>query len=158
MRLLRQFEALLLSAEALTGCGNSTGYPGHRHDRSIFYKTTYDVSAWKEIPVPSKLAASGIRHTILQEPGIYHKKRFSLGDEHPSRNFTAYEERNPVGSYRRDFDIPADWKGREIFITFDGVGCRILSLDQRPKVGFTVKTAVMPLNLILRNILNRVRT
>jgi beta-galactosidase len=39
----------------------------------------------------------------------------------PPRNFTAYEERNPVGSYRRDFEVPADWNGRQIFIAFDGV-------------------------------------
>ena len=28
---------------------------------------------------------------------------------------------NPVGSYRRDFEIPPAWDGREIFINFDGV-------------------------------------
>jgi beta-galactosidase len=39
----------------------------------------------------------------------------------PPKHFTAYENRNPVGSYRRDFEIPADWQGREVFLNFDGV-------------------------------------
>jgi len=28
---------------------------------------------------------------------------------------------NPVGSYRRDFTLPDSWKGRDIFIRFNGV-------------------------------------
>ncbi|WP_368133554.1 glycoside hydrolase family 2 TIM barrel-domain containing protein, partial [Bacteroides caccae] len=28
---------------------------------------------------------------------------------------------NEVGSFRRDFEIPQDWDGREVFISFDGV-------------------------------------
>ena len=27
----------------------------------------------------------------------------------------------PVGSYRRTFELPADWKGREVFLHFDGI-------------------------------------
>ena len=39
----------------------------------------------------------------------------------PPTNWTTYKYRNEVGSYRRDFDIPQDWDGREVFISFDGV-------------------------------------
>jgi len=39
----------------------------------------------------------------------------------PPTNWTTYKYRNEVGSYRRDFDIPQDWDGREVFINFDGV-------------------------------------
>ncbi|UVV57954.1 hypothetical protein NXY28_16530 [Bacteroides thetaiotaomicron] len=28
---------------------------------------------------------------------------------------------NPVGSYRREFILPDSWKGRDIFIRFNGV-------------------------------------
>ena len=47
----------------------------------------------------------------------------------PPTNWTTYKYRNEVGSYRRDFDIPQDWDGREVFISFDGtsrLNCGIL--------------------------------
>ena len=39
----------------------------------------------------------------------------------PPANWTTYKDRNEVGSFRRDFEIPQDWDGRETFISFDGV-------------------------------------
>ena len=39
----------------------------------------------------------------------------------PPANWTTYKDRNEVGSFRRDFEIPQDWDGREVFISFDGV-------------------------------------
>lgn len=38
----------------------------------------------------------------------------------PPTNWTTYEYRNEVGSFRKDFTIPKDWNGREVFINFDG--------------------------------------
>ena len=37
------------------------------------------------------------------------------------RGYTMEKEPNPVGSYRRDFDLPADWDDKRVFIHFDGV-------------------------------------
>lgn len=39
----------------------------------------------------------------------------------PPENWTTYEFRNEVGSYRRTFEVPKDWAGREVYINFDGV-------------------------------------
>ncbi|MBR3067050.1 MAG: discoidin domain-containing protein, partial [Prevotella sp.] len=39
----------------------------------------------------------------------------------PPTNWTTYEYRNEVGSYRRTFDVPKAWKGQELFMEFDGV-------------------------------------
>ena len=39
----------------------------------------------------------------------------------PPKNYTTYEYRNEVGSYRRTFTLPATWNGRETYISFDGV-------------------------------------
>ena len=30
-------------------------------------------------------------------------------------------EKNPVGSYQRDFDVPTSWQGKDIFLQFGGV-------------------------------------
>ena len=39
----------------------------------------------------------------------------------PPRHFTTFAERNPVGSYRRDFTLPEGWREDELFLKFDGV-------------------------------------
>jgi len=105
-----------------------------------FYKTTYDVSAWKEIPVPSNWQLLGYGTPYYRNLGYTFKKDFPKVMSTPPKNFTAYEERNPVGSYRRDFDVPADWNGRQIFIAFDGVDAGFFLWINGQKVGYSVNS------------------
>ena len=102
-----------------------------------FYKTAYDVSSWKEIPVPSNWQLHGYGTPYYRNLGYTIKRDFPSVMSTPPKNYTAYEERNPVGSYRRDFDIPADWKGREIFITFDGVDAGFFLWINGQKIGYS---------------------
>lgn len=39
----------------------------------------------------------------------------------PPTDWTTYAHRNEVGSYRRTFTIPNNWRNRLIYIQFDGV-------------------------------------
>ncbi len=39
----------------------------------------------------------------------------------PPSDYTQYELRNPVGSYRRTFELPAGWNGQRVFLEFAGV-------------------------------------
>ncbi len=41
--------------------------------------------------------------------------------EPTDQRWTTYKHRNEVGSYRRNFTVPADWKGRQVILNFDGV-------------------------------------
>lgn len=86
-----------------------------------FYKTDYDVSAWKEIKVPSNWQVQGYGTPNYSNFTYIFKKDFPHVMGTPSEKYTNFTERNPVGSYRRDFTLPENWKGRRIFITFDGV-------------------------------------
>mgnify|MGYP001165818493 FL=1 len=100
-----------------------------------FYQTTFDVSGWDNIPVPSSWNIYGIQKDgslkygvpiYVNQPVIFMHK-VKVDDwrggvmRTPPTNWTTYKYRNEVGSYRRDFDIPQDWDGREVFINFDGV-------------------------------------
>ncbi|MBF4473582.1 glycoside hydrolase family 2 protein, partial [Flavobacterium sp. HJJ] len=58
----------------------------------------------------------------------------------PSEKYTNFNERNPVGSYRRDFTIPENWKGRRTFITFDGVDAGFFIWVNGQKVGYSVNS------------------
>jgi beta-galactosidase len=86
-----------------------------------FYKPGFDVSSWKEIPVPSNWQVLGYGTPYYKNNGYVIKRDWPRVMSEPPKNWTAYEERNPVGSYRREFDVPANWNGRRVFITFDGV-------------------------------------
>ncbi len=100
-----------------------------------FYKTDYDTSKWDAIPVPSNWNVYGIQKNgslkyglpiYVNQPVIFYHER-KVDDwrkgvmRTPPTDWTTYDYRNEVGSYVREFEIPANWNGREIFIDFDGV-------------------------------------
>ena len=84
-----------------------------------FYKTSYDVSGWDEIPVPSNWEMHGYGTPVYTNIQYPFRNRPPFIASEPW--YTAAKEPNAVGSYRRDFVLPADWKGKEVFIHFDGI-------------------------------------
>jgi len=105
-----------------------------------FYKIDFDTSGWKEIPVPSNWEVQGYGTPFYRNSGYTIKKDFPHVMSEPEVKYTAYKERNPVGSYRRDFEVPSDWNGRRIFITFDGVDCAFFIWVNGQKIGFSVNS------------------
>ncbi|MHC5183144.1 MAG: sugar-binding domain-containing protein, partial [Planctomycetota bacterium] len=55
----------------------------------------------------------------------------------PDKEFTNYEARNPVGSYRTTFRTPDGWDGREVFMVFDGVDSAFYLWVNGEKVGYS---------------------
>lgn len=100
-----------------------------------FFQLAYDCSAWDDISVPSCWNLVGLQKDGSQKYGtpiyvnqpviFYHqvkKDDWRQGVMRtPPTNWTTYEYRNEVGSYRRTFDVPKAWKGQELFVEFDGV-------------------------------------
>jgi beta-galactosidase len=105
-----------------------------------FYKPNFDVSAWKEIPVPSNWEVQGYGTPFYRNFGYTIKKDFPHVMSEPDKKYTSFVERNPVGSYRREFTVPAEWTGRRNFITFDGVDCAFFLWVNGEKVGFSVNS------------------
>lgn len=105
-----------------------------------FYKPDYDVSGWKEIPVPSNWQIQGYGTPFYRNNGYTFQKDWPHVLAEPPFNFTSKVERDPVGSYRREFDVPADWQGRQTFITFDGVDSAFFLWINGQKVGFSVNS------------------
>ncbi len=139
-------EALAANRHASTFCRSLNGmwkfnWVSWPQARPVdFYKTSYDVSSWKEIPVPSNWQLLGYGTPYYRNLGYTFKRDFPKVMSTPPKNFTAYEERNPVGSYRRDFDVPADWNGRQIFIAFDGVDAGFFLWINGQKAGYSVNS------------------
>jgi len=116
-----------------------------------FYKLTFDVSGWDNVPVPLSWNIYGIQKDgslkygvpiYVNQPVIFQHK-IEVDDwrggvmRTPPKEWTTYEYRNEVGSFRRDFDIPADWNGREVFLNFDGVDCFFYLWVNGRYVGFS---------------------
>lgn len=81
-------------------------------DRPIeFYNENFDVSGWDEINVPADWQFEGYGVPYYVNIGYAFKKDLP----HAPHDY------NPVGSYRREFEIPADWKDKQIFLHFGGV-------------------------------------
>jgi beta-galactosidase len=105
-----------------------------------FYKPSFDVSAWKEIPVPSNMEVQGYGTPIYTNFTYPFKKDWPRVTSEPPKEYTAYLERDPVGSYRREFDVPSAWNGRRTFITFDGVDAGFFVWVNGKKVGYSVNS------------------
>lgn len=84
-----------------------------------FYKPAYDVSGWKEIPVPSSWEMQGYGTPIYTNVTYPHANQPPF--IRPVTGWTIEKEPNPVGSYRRTFTLPSGWDNKEIILHFDGV-------------------------------------
>lgn len=100
-----------------------------------FYKPSYDVSAWKEIPVPSCWEMYGYGTPIYTN--INYPFRNNAPFIQPQHGYTTEKEPNAVGSYRRDFVLPEEWKDMPVFIHFDGVYSAMYLWVNGKKVGYS---------------------
>lgn len=104
-----------------------------------FFSDNFNVSRWKEIEVPSNWEMHGYGspiYTNITYPFAVNPPR--VMDEPPA-DFTNRDEanRNPVGQYRRDFEIPSDWDGGRVFVRFDGVISAFYVWINGKKVGYS---------------------
>ena len=106
-------------------------------DRPVgFYRPDYDVSGWDVVKVPCSWQAMGINSQGKPyDRPYYTNAHWPFVAKFPANSncwprvrghklpegYTLGADENPVGSYRRDFEIPADWKGDEIFLEFGAV-------------------------------------
>ncbi|PWG81333.1 glycoside hydrolase family 2 TIM barrel-domain containing protein [Pararcticibacter amylolyticus] len=125
---------------SLNGLWKFNWVPRPEQRPSDFYKPDFDVSAWKEIPVPSNWEVQGYGTPFYRNLGYTIKRDFPHVMSEPEERYTSFKERNPVGSYRREFDLPSEWTGRRIFVTFDGVDCAFFLWVNGQKVGFSVNS------------------
>ena len=105
-----------------------------------FYKPDYDVSGWKTIPVPSCWQMQGYGVPIYTNFTYPFKSDQPRVMGEPPRDYTSYDERDAVGSYRRDFEVPAEWDGRRVFVTFDGVDSNLLLWVNGQRVGYSTNS------------------
>ena len=97
-------------------------------DRPVdFYKESFDVSQWDDIDVPSNWELKG-----------YDVPHY-LDVDYPFKAEPPYVpvNYNPVGSYKKSFDIPENWDGRDVFIHLGAVKSAFYIWVNGEKVGYS---------------------
>jgi beta-galactosidase len=102
-----------------------------------FYKNDYDVRSWDDIDVPSCWEMKGYGTPIYTNVTYPYERNPPKIIGNPPANYTASKEPDPVGSYRREFTLPADWTGKEVIIHFDGVMSAFYLWINGQKVGYS---------------------
>jgi beta-galactosidase len=97
-----------------------------------FFKTDFDDSSWKMIPVPSNMEMEGYGVPIYMNSTYPWLKP----GERPRPPFIP-DWNSHVGSYRTAFELPQDWDGRRIYIGFDGVNSFFYLWVNGKKVGMS---------------------
>lgn len=76
-----------------------------------FFKDDYDVRDWDDIEVPSNWQMKGYDVPIYVNIGY----GFKINPPYIPHEW------NPVGSYKRSFRVPSEWKDKEVFLHFGAV-------------------------------------
>lgn len=102
---------------------------------STFHKLDFDATSWDDIQVPGCWNVQGLQKDgsmkygvpiYVNQPVIFYHE-LAVDDwrkgvmRTPPANWTTYKYRNEVGAYLRTFTVPKSWKGRQVYINFDGV-------------------------------------
>jgi beta-galactosidase len=74
-----------------------------------FFSLKYDDSKWVDFPVPGLFEIEGYGDKIYKNVG------YSWGTTFNSNPPFIGETNNYTGSYRREFNLPSDWNGQEVF-------------------------------------------
>ncbi len=102
-----------------------------------FYEPHFDDTSWTNLEVPANWEMHGFGVPIYLGSGYPFKIDPPRVTGVPPTNWTAYAQRDPVGSYRRTLALPAAWAGRSVFIHFDGVDSAFYLWVNGRRVGFS---------------------
>jgi beta-galactosidase len=92
-----------------------------------FFKDDYDTRDWDEIPVPSNWEMKGYDVPIYVNITYPHKKNPPF----------IQHDYNPVGSYKRTFTVPSEWKNKEVFLHFGAVASAFYVWINEELVGYS---------------------
>ena len=103
-----------------------------------FYQTDFSDKDWVGFPVPANWEVNGYGTPIYVSAGYPFKIDPPRVMGEPKVDYTTYKERNPVGQYRRSFQLPAGWEARgQTFLRFEGVMSAFYVWINGERVGYS---------------------
>ncbi len=101
-----------------------------------FYSLKYDDSKWGTMPVP------GIWELNGYGDAIYVNNHYAWRSDWVGEPPTVQDKGNHVGSYRRTFTIPVDWKGEKIYMHIGSATSNITVYVNGKYVGYSEDSKV----------------
>ena len=102
-----------------------------------FYKEDYDTSSWGKITVPGNWQTQGYGTPIYSNIGYPFKRNRPSVTSEPPKDWTAYENRNPVGSYVTFFEVTSEMLNQNLILHFGGVHSAMYVWVNGKKVGYS---------------------
>ena len=102
-----------------------------------FYRTSFNDAQWDTFQVPGDWEMNGYGTPIYSSSGYTFKIDPPFVMKEPKKTYTAYTERNPTGCYRRTFQLPHDWHGKEVFVHFGAVSSAFYVYVNGKEVGYS---------------------
>ena len=102
-----------------------------------FYREDYDVSQWGKITVPGNWQTQGYGTPIyinINYPFVKDRPRVTT---EPTKDWTAYENRNPVGQYVTFVDVTKEMLSKNLILHFGGVHSAMYVWVNGQKVGYS---------------------
>lgn len=139
-----------------------------------FYKISFDDSAWKEFPVPGDwevnwmlldktsdskyVKANDLKQKTAFGTPIYSSSgyTFKINPPYvmgkPKETFTAFEERNPTGCYRKWVTIPSAWQGKTVHLRIGSAASAVEVYVNGKYVGYS-QGAMEPAEFVISPLL-----
>ena len=108
-----------------------------------FMKADFDCAGWNDIAVPSNWELQGFGQPIYSNiiypftPDILNPElKYDWRGPQPPKPPKIYRD-NPVGSYSREFEVPAEWDEQSIILHFGGVSSAFYVWVNGKEVGYS---------------------
>jgi beta-galactosidase len=129
--------------QSLNGSWKFVYVPRHTERSLDFFKQDLDTRSWNDIKVPSNWEVEGFGipiYTNIVYP--FPKNPPLIGGD------------NPVGTYRKEFEVSSEWDGRQVFLHFGSIsGCAFIYVNGQ-KVGMS-KVAKSPAEFNITSFLKK---
>ena len=121
----------------LNGLWKFNWVPNPEKRPETFYRCDFDDSNWVSFPVPANWEVNGFGTPIYVSAGYPFKIDPPYVTKEPKESYTTFKERNPVGSYRRTFQLPEEWNKKQVFLHFEGVQSAFYVWINGERVGYS---------------------
>ena len=98
-----------------------------------FFETNFNDKAWSLMPVPGNWELNGYGDPIYVNVGYPWRNQYNSR----SNPIMVQNQNNHVGSYRREIELPANWKSKEIIAHFGAVTSNIYLWVNGKYVGYS---------------------